>query len=390
MKRRGNSEGSIYQYREGFAGQVRIQGRRHTFYGKTRREVQQKIRAAVAEGEQGRLPAPENLALERYLLRWLEDAVASSVARRTAAVYAYHVREHILPSLGKHKLKALTPTDLQSLYTRLLRRGLAPKTVKNVHGVIRKALGQAVAWNLVATNVALAAKPPRVERRELATLSAAEVRRMWASVEGTRWKPFLILAIKTGLRQGELLGLRWDDIDFVTGALQVRRQLQRDKTFAAPKGRRQRRLDLGTLELRALAEHRAQQEERRRQLGAAWEGQELIFCTDRGRPLGWRDVDRDFKRRLAKAEVKAIRFHDLRHTNATLQLEAGIHPKVVQERLGHSDISVTLDIYSHVMPTLGREAAQRLDAMLDDDPTREGDNPDDTDGAAGATPVPVA
>ena len=136
-------------------------------------------------------------------------------------------------------------------------------------------------------------------------------------------------------------------------------------TFGAPKGRRQRRLDLGALELRALAEHRARQDERRQQWGAEWEGQDLVFTTDRGRPLGWRDVDRDFKLRLAKAGIKAIRFHDLRHTNATLQLEAGIHPKVVQERLGHSDIGVTLDIYSHVTPTMGRDAAKRLDDLFD-------------------------
>lgn len=390
MKRRGNQEGSIYEYRDGFAGQVRIGARRHTFYGKTRREVQGKIRAVVTDSEKGVMPAPENLTLERYFDRWLEDAIKNGVAARTSAIYAYHVRDHILPSLGKQKLKGLKATDLQRLYTQLLGRGLAPKTVKNVHGVIRKALGQAVAWGLAPTNVALAAKPPRVERRELETLSAAEVRRMWASVAGTRWKPFLILAIKTGLRQGELLGLKWDDIDFDAGTLQVRRQLQRDKTFAAPKGRRQRRLDLGALELRALAAHRAQQDERRRQWGAAWAGQELIFTTDQGRPLGWRDVDRDFKLRLAKAGIKAIRFHDLRHTNATLQLEAGIHPKVVQERLGHSDIGVTLDIYSHVTPTLGRDAAQRLDAVFDDGAIDDGNAADDEDGTNGAAPASVS
>ena len=143
--------------------------------------------------------------------------------------------------------------------------------------------------------------------------------------------------------------------------------------FAAPKGRRQRRLDLGAIELRALAAHRARQDERRRHWGEEWAGQDLIFTTDRGRPLGWRDVNRDFHLRLAKAGLPAIRFHDLRHTNATLQLEAGVHPKVVQERLGHSDIGVTLDIYSHVTPTMGRDAARRLDEVFDDGPVGDGD-----------------
>lgn len=386
MKRRGNSEGSIYAYRDGFAGQVRLGGRRHTVYGKTRREVQQKIRAAVAEAERGQLPAPENLTLERFLARWLEDVVEGSVATATAAAYAYHVREHLVPGLGRHKLRSLKPEELQGLYARLLRDGLSPKTVKNAHGVARKALGQAVAWGLLATNVALAARPPRVEPRELSALGAEEVRRLWASVADTRWEPFLILAIKTGLRQGELLGLKWADLDLEAGVLQVRRQLLRDKTFGPPKGRRRRRLDLGALEVAALAAHRAEQEGRRRHWGAAWAGQDLVFTTDRGGPLGWRDVDRDFKLRLARAGLPPIRFHDLRHTNATLLLEAGIHAKVVQERLGHSDIGVTLNIYSHVTPTLGRDAARRLDALLAGDAAG---GEDDGDGDAGSA-APVA
>lgn len=229
--------------------------------------------------------------------------------------------------------------------------------------------------DVVRHSVARAASPPRAERREHATYDAETVKRLWRSVAGTRWLPFLVLAIKTGLRQGELLGLKWVDFDFVRSALQVRRQLQRDKTLQPTKGRRSRRLDLGEIELAVLREHRARQDERRQNWGEAWEGQDLAFCTDRGRPLGWRDTYRDFRNIMRKAGLESIRFHDLRHTNATLLLEQGVHPKVVQERLGHSDIGVTLDTYSHVTPTMGRDAAKRLDDLLDEGETALVENP---------------
>ncbi len=343
-----------------------ISGRRHTFNAKTKREVQQKIRTAVAEAERGVLPARENVTVAIFLQRWLKDVVRSEVSKRTHESYAYHVRLHLTPHIGKLKLRQLQAADLQRLYRTLLDQGLAPKTVRNVHGVIRKAVGQTVKWQIIPYNVALAASPPKTDLPEYVTYDTAQVRQLWRSVEATRWKPFLILAIKTGLRQGELLGLKWSDIDFASGMLQLRRQLQRDKTFQVTKGRRNRRLDLGLLELQALQEHKVQQDERRQHWGDEWDGQDLVFCTDRGRPLGWRDVHRDFKHVLRKAGLPAIRFHDLRHTNATLLLEQGVHPKVVQERLGHSDISVTLNTYSHVTPTMGKDAARKLDDLFKD------------------------
>ena len=278
------------------------------------------------------------------------------------------------------KLKALGASHLQRLYARLLDRGLAPKTVRNVHGVIRRALNQAVAWDLVGRNVAVAAQPPQVDRPEHKTLSAAQVRTLWASVKGTRWEPFLILTVTTGLRQGELLGLQWSDLDLDAGTLQVRRQLGRDKTFRPPKSRQRRRLDLATLEVQALRQHRDRQDELRRRWGPAYEDHGLVFCTARGRPLGWRDLVRDFKHLLRKAGLDEIRFHDLRHTNATLMLELGIHPKIVQERLGHSQIGVTMDIYSHVLPTLGKGAIERLNQALGEEPGEQADAAPDAAG----------
>ncbi|HEY8597481.1 MAG TPA: tyrosine-type recombinase/integrase [Thermomicrobiales bacterium] len=364
LKRGANHGGTVYKRGTGYEGQVTIAGQRRTFSGKTKTEVREKIRSAVSQAERGVLPPKEKLTVAVFLARWLEDVVEGEVGQRTAETYAYHVRCHIVPHLGASKLHTLRTVDVQRLYRTLSNSGLAPKTVKNVHGVLRKALNQALKWQLVPLNVALAATPPRAERREYTTYSATQIRQLWSSVAGTRWEAFLILAIKTGLRQGELLGLKWADLDLDAGGLQLRRQLQRDKTFQPTKGRRSRRLDLGTMEIVALREHRARQEDRRHGWGDEWAGEDLVFCTDKGRPLGWRDVARDFKILLNKAGLPEIRFHDMRHTNATLLLEQGIHPKVVQERLGHGDISVTLDTYSHVTPTMGKEAARKLDDLF--------------------------
>ncbi|CAA9589019.1 MAG: Integrase [uncultured Thermomicrobiales bacterium] len=381
--RRGNHEGSIYGHKDGFAGQVTIEGRRRTFYGKTRREVQGKIRAAVNEGERGIAPSRENLSLEQFLTRWLEEAVRPGVSPRTYASYDYHVRLHFIPALGKRKLRALQPSDLQGLYARLLGQGLAPKTVRNAHIVIHKALEQATGWDLAPRNVADLVRPPRVERREPNTLSAGEVRRLWAAIAGTRWEALLVLAVATGLRQGEMLGLRWGDLDPGRAALQVRRQLHRDKTYGTPKAKSRRRIDLAAPEIRALARHKARQDALRLARGAAYEDRDLVFCTDLGRPLGWRNVTRAFKRLLGAAGLKDVRFHDLRHTNATLLLEAEVHPKIVQERLGHSTIAVTLDIYSHAIPSLGRGAADRLHEVLGDGEAEGGTGRGGDDGEAG-------
>lgn len=326
--------------------------------------MQTRIRAAVNESERGIIPARGNLSLEQYLAQWLEDVVRHSVAPRTYESYAYHVRLHLVPALGKQQLKGLRPAHLQGLYARLLERGLAPKTVRNVHIVIHKALKQAVAWDLAPRNMADLVRPSQVERREPTTLTAEEVRGLWSAIRGTRWEALLVLTVATGLRQGEVLGLRWGDIDLQRGVLQVRRQLHRDKTYGTPKARSRRRIDLAAPELRALAAHKARRDELRRLQGEAYEDQDLVFSTDRGRPLIWRNVTRAFKRLLRAAGLRDIRFHDLRHTNATLLLEAEVHPKIVQERLGHSTIGVTLDIYSHVIPSLGRDAAERLHEVL--------------------------
>lgn len=321
-------------------------------------------------------------AVATYLERWLADDV-SRLDQYTVKNYAIYVRLHIVPRLGTIKLAQLQPAHVQGLYAAMQASGLAPKTIRNAHGVLRAALGKAVAWGLVPRNVATLATPPRAQSPEFRTLTVEEAKQLGRSVQGNRWAPMLLLALTTGLRQGELLGLKWGDIDFAAGILQVRRQYERDGAFSMPKASSQRRLDLAPAELRALEIQREAQGRDRDRFGDRYADQDLVFATHRGRPLMHRNVFREFKRLLRKADLPDIRFHDLRHTNATLMLGQGVHPKVVQERLGHSQVAITLNIYSHVLPGLGREAIQQLGATLE---AEEGATTEEGAGEEGANP----
>ena len=364
--RRGNGEGTIYQLPDGrWRAQATIAGKRTGVYGRTRREAQQKLRQLLGAAERGLLPPAEKLTLARHVERWLEDVVRHTRKPRTYRSYSDSARLYILPALGAAKLTQLQPNHVQQLYADLLDRGLSAKTVKIVHSALHCALDQAVEWNLAPRNVAALARPPRVRRKEIEHLDAEQARRLQAVADETRWAALVAVALATGMRQGELLGLTWADVDFEQGVVRVRRQLGRDGQLAEVKNDRHRRsIDLPASTVAALREHRARQNDARLLLGPEWEHHDLVFCTHRGKPLGWRNVTREFKRLLVKAGLPDVAFHALRHTNATLLLLQGVHPKIVAERLGHSTVSMTMDVYSHVLPRMGREAAAKLDALL--------------------------
>jgi integrase len=365
MKRRGNNEGTIYQRPDGvWCAQVTIQGKRKSIYGKTRALVQRKLRTALANAEQGIMPSPERLTVEAFLERWLADDVIR-LDQYTVKNYTIYVRQHIIPEIGRIRLGQLKAAHVQGLYTALGKKGLAPKSIRNAHGVLRAALERAIRWDLVPRNVAALATPPKATPAEFRVLTVEEARQLGRVAQGNRWAPMLMLALTTGLRQGELLGLKWGDIDTAAGVLQVRRQYERDGSFSTPKASSQRRLDLAPAELRALEIQRESQDRDRERWGAAYVEQDLVFATHQGRPLIHRNVFREFKILLRKADLPSIRFHDMRHTNASLMLGQGVHPKVVQARLAHSQVAITLNLDSHVLPGLGREAVERLVASLE-------------------------
>lgn len=364
--RRGNGEGTVYQLPDGrWRAQATINGRRVGVYGKTRKEAQTRLRQMLGDADKGLLPPAEKVTLGQHADRWLEDVVRHTRKPRTYQSYRDAFRLYILPTLGRVKLAQLQPAHVQQLYGELLDRGLSAKTVKIAHGALHCALDQAVEWNLVPRNVASIAKAPRVTRKEIQYLDADQARQLRLVANETRWGALIATALGTGLRQGELLGLTWADVDLDGGVVCVRRQLGRDGQLGEVKNDQHRRsIDLPSPTVAALREHKARQNEARLLLGPEWEHRNLVFCTHQGKPLNWRNVTREFKALLAKAGLPDVPFHALRHTNATLLLLQGTQPKVVQERLGHSNISMTMDIYSHVMPRMGREAADRLGSLL--------------------------
>lgn len=370
MGRRGHGEGTIVKRADGrWMGAMTLpNGNRKWFYGKSRKDVSLQLNAALQDREKGLLVTSPNQTVAQYLDRWLKDSVKSSVRPRTYECYELNVRR-LVPHIGRLLLSKLSPAHVQACYGALLKSGLSRRSVELAHAVLHRALRQAVQWGLVGRNVTEAVAVPRPERQEMQTLTAEQVRQLFESTADDRLHALWVLLITTGLRLGEATALRWEDIDLNSNRLVVRRALQRQKgvglVFVEPKTQRSRRtvhLAVGTVA--ALREHRRRQVEGRLAAGPLWEDQGLVFCNLTGGPLSPSQVDKEFHRAVDKAGLPRLRVHDLRHTAATLLLAKGVHPKVVQEMLGHSTITLTLDTYSHVLPALHAEAAAQMDALF--------------------------
>ena len=304
-----------------------------------------------------------------YIGEWL-DGIRTSVSPRTWTRYEQLVRCHATPVFGKATLEKITPQQLQRLYADLARAGAGQGTVLQVHAVLHRAFKQALLWNLIPRNPADAVSRPKQRRQEMTTLTPEQARKLLAAARGDRLEALYVLAVTTGMRQGELLGLRWKDIDLELGMIHLQASLQRTKDgfeFVQPKTHRSRRqVMLTTVARDSLKRHRISQTAERLVKGEVWENSDdLVFTNLVGRPLdGTFLLRKCFRPLLKRAGLPTIRFHDLRHTAATLLLGQGVHPKIVSEMLGHSTINITLDLYSHVTPTMQKEAVQALDAIL--------------------------
>ena len=294
-----------------------------------------------------------------------------TVRRSTYVRYEGLVRNHIKPAIGRMKLKGLTPTHVRSLYRKKLDSGLTPRSVNYIHVTLHKALAQAVLDGLVPRNVSEGVKAPQFHKEEVKPLSPTQVRILLSAASGDRLEALYVLAIHTGLRQGELLGLKWTDVDLDAGTLSVQRSLDADGTFKPPKRKKSRRTMKLTLQaVEALRLHRKRQNEE--QLKAAkWEDHGLIFPNRVGKPMDHNNLyHRDFKSLLKRAGLwsedkdKRFTFHSLRHTCVTLLVSKNVHPKIIQEMLGHATITQTMDTYSHVLPGMGDVAASALEEAL--------------------------
>ena len=341
--------------------------RRPVLYAKTRAEVARKLREALAVRDRGERP-PSRQTVADYLATWQEGR-RSQVRRTSWARNGEHIRLHLVPLLGTIPLQKLTPADVQRAYSQLLSQGLSPWTVRGSHAVLRRALDQAVRWRLLPSNAAAMAEPPRIPHREMQTLSGEQARRLLEVARGDRLEALWVLAITTGLRQGELFALRWTEVDVDRGWLQVTGSLSRvageGLVIEEPKTTRsRRRVELSSAAVEALRRHRLAQLEERVAAANVWDDRGLVFAGPAGDYLRKRYVTTHFQRLLDAAELPRIRFHDLRHTAASLLLGRGIHPKIAADMLGHSTTAITMDLYSHVTATMQREAVAVFDDIL--------------------------
>lgn len=368
--RRGHGEGTIRHRADGrWEAMLTLpMGKRKSVYGKTRKEVQDKLRAAQRDLDNGIDLAAGKQTVAQFLARWLDDVAKPRVRAKTYRSYEQLVRVHLAPGLGRHDLAKLTPAHVQRFLNAKLADGLSPTTVGHLRTVLRNALNQAVRWYLVPRNVAALTDPPRAQRAPVRPLLADEARRLLDAATADRLGPLLQLAVTTGLRQGELFALRWDDIDLDAGHLRVRHNLQRAKggwSLGEPKSTSSRRtVTLPALAIAGLRLQRTRQLEERLFAGPRWANHDFVFTTTTGTPLDGSNVNRRLHEILADAGLPRQRFHDLRHCAASLMLAGHVDLKTISDVLGHSQIGVTANLYAHLAPSLRREAANALDAAL--------------------------
>jgi integrase len=373
-KRRGNGEDSITRRKDGlYMARYWVEtpkgSKRKTIYGKKRDEVADKLARALAERADGIAYDDENLTVGEYLNSWLKGSVRGSVRQSTFDRYEIAVRVHIKPALGRVKLKKLSPAHVAGFYQDRLAAGSAPASVNKLHVTLRKALDQAVKWHMVPRNVAEAVKAPRPAPPEMRTLSAEETRKLIEVARGDKLGALYMLAVHTGMRQGELLALKWQDVDLENAKLSVRRTLTMSNgriLLGELKTKKSRRtIRLTDAAIQALHEHLARQLEGMERLGDAYRDEGLIFASQVGTPINPTNLRRrSFAALLRRANLPKIRFHDLRHTCATLLLSRNVHPKYVQELLGHANIAITLDTYSHVIPGMGDHAMRAMEDVM--------------------------
>ncbi len=368
-KKRGQNEVSIYKRKNGsYASQVTIDGKRLTKYFKTRKEANEWLLEMQIKIRNGVSLAGSKIPLSEYFEDYLKS-IKTIVKPNTHSQYSQIVKQHILPIIGKYKLEDLKPNIIQQLYNYHLDQGVSERTVILIHAVLHRALKQAVLWGILSWNPSDGVIRPKKKHNEMKVLNDHQVRTLLLAAKGTPMETLLQVEVTTGLRFGELLGLKWGDLDWGTRRLQIQRQVYRVKgqglVFSEPKTKAGRRtIILGKNTIEVLKNHWEMQQKTIVELGDLWKNNDLIFPSVTGTPTDQSNVFKRFKEILKSAGLPNIRFHDLRHTAATLMLKQKINPKIVQERLGHADISMTLNTYSHVLPSMQEEAAEKIDEII--------------------------
>jgi len=346
---------AIYRRKDGrWSTCVTVNGKQHHIYGKSAEEVAAK-RDKLAGTAPASAPTSHQLVSD-YLSAWLETVVKIRNKASTHKSYSDMIRLHIAPAIGHYQLRSLSPQQVQQMLNAMHANGLKPRTVQYAKAILHRALTQAMKWEYVTRNVAALVDAPRVEKYQATALTDGQIVAFFTAIRGHRLEPLYWLAL-LGLRRGELLGLRWADVDMAKATVRV----TAGKTSSSA-----RTLPLSPALVERLQGHWQRQQQERLTLGTDWKEHGFIFASEVGTGISGRNLVRHFKAALKKAGLPPhIRFHDLRHTAATLLLEQGKHPKVVQMLLGHSKVGTTMDIYSHVSLEEKKAAVMSLEGLFE-------------------------
>jgi integrase len=375
-KKRGRGEGSIYRTKDGrWRGEISLgykpdgRPRRCILYGRTRAEVASEMTCKLRDLQKGLNVAPGKQTVAQFLKYWLDEVVKPNRRADTHRSYEWIVRVHLTPHLGKIQLDKLTAQWVQMFLNERHRSGLSANTVKHINATLRAAFSKAQKEGLLDRNVAKLVNLPFAEKYIPQVLDPVGAKKLLAATSEHQHSALFSVALSLGLRRGEVIGLRWRDVDLVANELRVRSSLARVKgsgmVLGEPKSRSAKRvLRLPRVCSAALLKQKRQQEEQRKWAGSAWVDSDYVFTNSRGGPLAPEVVTREFASALEGAGLPPIRFHDLRHSCATLLLVQGVHPKLVQDTLGHSSFQLTMDTYSHMLPSLKTEVASKMDDIF--------------------------
>ena len=346
---------------------------RKSVYGKTQKEVRQKMTAAQTEVDKGVYIEPSKLTVGKWLDIWL-DEYTNSIKENTRVTYRTQIDTHIRPNLGAIRLSELQPIHVQSMMNKLMRdpnKALAPKTLKNIKGVLHKAMTQAILLKYIPTNPCMGVQLPQVQKKDIRPLDEEQINAFLAAIKGNPYEMILKVDLFTGMRQGEIMGLTWDRIDFKAGTILVDRQMIHEKQkggkykFAPTKTDQIRKLRPMPSVMRLLQLHKKAQAQQRLAAGASWiveDGLEnLVFTDMTGRHYAHNTLTHNVKRIGEQIGVPGLRFHDLRHTYAVSSIRAGDDIKTISSNLGHATISITLDVYAHYTEDMKQDSSDRME-----------------------------
>lgn len=376
-KKKTNGEGSIRQRADGkWEGRVTVgiddegKQKRKSVYGSTKSEVRQKITAILTDLDTNDYIPDNRMSVGEWLETWVSDYLVD-VKDTTKKKYETDIRVHLIPALGKIKLQDLKAIDIQSYYNKLLRKGKAAKSIKNIHGVLHRALDAAVKFELCKKNPANSCVPPSVKKKEMSVIKDEDVRRFEEAIAGHPYGSFYFIAMYTGLRESELIGLTWDCIDFDNNTIHVYRQLQRgvrkgcEYSFKPLKNGKSRTFTVITQVMDEFRLVRQRQMICKMKSGRSWDNpNNLVFTNDVGKHYCAPTVYSNFKKIVTSLGLSETRVHDLRHTFATISIECDCDIKTVSAALGHATTAFTMDVYGHVSKKMDKSAAEKLEKYI--------------------------